>query len=125
MAAGTTGGPGRAEVETIVASYFDGIRRGDAGALAALFADDGELVTPVGRFVGGDAVAGFYENVFAMGETAPLPGPVLVEGNRAAVEIVLELGGNVSRYGDFFTLGTDGDGHVRIDRLVIYQGGPA
>ncbi len=105
----------------IVDDYFDVIRHKDADALRALFTDDAELVTAAGTFRGPDAIAGFYRDLaFTVDDLWPEPGPLLVDGNRVAVEIRLRMAGAVNLVGDFFTLAGD-----RIARLVIYTGPPA
>lgn len=114
--------PSRDRVEQLIGAYFDAITAQDADGLGAMFGADGELSTVIGTYRGAVEVAGFYRGVFAMGETAPRPGALLVEGNRVAVEIVLELAGSPSRFADFFTVAVGPDG-PRIDRLVIYRGG--
>lgn len=119
MAAGV---PSREQVEQVIGDYFAAITAQDADALGALFGPDGELVTVIGAYRGADEVAGFYRDVFAMGETAPRPGPLLIEGDRVAVEIILELAGSPSRFADFFTVAVGPHGPC-IDHLVIYSGG--
>jgi len=102
----------------VVESYFAAIRAKDADALGALFTDDAQLVTLAGTFTGPDAIAGFYrELAFQVDDLWPEPGPLLVDGDRVAVEIRLRMNGTVSLVGDFFTLAGD-----RISRLVIYNG---
>ncbi len=102
----------------VVRAYFEGVTAHDADAVRACFADDAELVTAAGRFVGADAIGGFYrDNLFQADDVRPTPGPLIVDGNRVAVEIDLLTGGRHIAVGDFFTI--DGD---KIRRLVIFFG---
>jgi ketosteroid isomerase-like protein len=104
----------------VVARYFDAIRSRDADALRDLFAADAELVTVTGTVRGADAVADWYRRLaFTARELSPAPGPLLVDGDRVAVEIELTMDGTTSLVGDFFSIA---DGH--ITRLVIYTGPP-
>jgi len=101
-----------------VDAYFDAIRRKDADALLGIFTDDAELVTAAGKFSGVTAIASFYRDLaFTVDDLWPEPGPLVVDGDRVAVEIRLRMNGKVSLVGDFFTLVGD-----RISRLVIYSG---
>lgn len=110
----------RALADTVDA-YFAAIRTRDADALGALFTDDAQLVTLAGTFTGPDAIAGFYRDLaFAVDDLWPEPGPLMLDGDRVAVEIRLQMNGTVTLVGDFFTLRDD-----RITRLVIYTGPPA
>jgi ketosteroid isomerase-like protein len=104
-----------------VRAYFEAIRARDVGALARLFHPDAELVTAAGTFRGADAIAGFYRDfAFAIDDLWPEPGPLLVDGDRVAVEISLRGGGSVMPVADFFSL-ADG----LITRIVIYGGLPS
>jgi ketosteroid isomerase-like protein len=102
----------------LVAAYFAAIRARDVDGLRALFADDAELVTMAGTFVGPDAIAGFYRDLaFKIDDLWPEPEPPLVDGDRVAVEIQLRTGGRVSYVGDFFSI-VNG----QITRLLICNG---
>jgi ketosteroid isomerase-like protein len=104
----------------VVGAYFDAIRAKNADALRSLFTADAELVTLAGTFVGPDAIASFYRDLaFTVADLWPESGPLVVDGDRIAVEIRLRMNGAVSLVGDFFTL-TDG----RISRLVVCNGPP-
>ena len=99
-------------------AYFAAIRARDAEALRALFTDDAELVSAAGTFTGGDAIVGFYRDLaFTVDDLWPEPGPLIVDGDRVAVEIRLRIGGATTLVGDVFT--SSGD---RIARLAIYSG---
>jgi len=99
-------------------AYFAAVTAHDADAIAARFAEDGELVTNTGTFQGREAIGGFYrDSLLQADDVRPAPGPLIVDGNRVAVEIDLLRGGRHIAVGDFFTI--DGD---RISRLVIFFG---
>ena len=102
----------------VVDAYLGAIRARDADALRELFTSDAELITQAGTFVGPDAIAGFYRDLaFNVEDLWPEPGPLLVEGERVAVEIRLRMAGNVTLVADVFTLAGG-----RIRRLAIYTG---
>lgn len=106
--------------EQLVSAYFAAIRARDADALVPLFAADAELRTAAGTFRGPDAIASFYRDLaFQIDDLWPEPGPLVIDGDRVAVEIRLRMNGIESPVADFFTLG---DGI--ITRLVIYSGPP-
>jgi len=101
-----------------VHAYFAAIRARDVGALGDLFTDDAELVSAAGMFRGRDAIVGFYRDLaFKVEDLWPEPGPLIVDGDRVAVEIHLRMGGTVTLVGDVFTLSGD-----RIARVAIYNG---
>ena len=102
----------------VVDAYFAAIRAKDADALGALFTDNADLVTVAGTFTGPTAIAGFYRDLaFQVEDLWPEPGPLIVDGERVAVEIALRMNGKVSLVGDFFTLRNG-----RIERLLICAG---
>ena len=97
---------------------FAAVTAHDADAIAACFAEDAELVTNTGTFHGREAIRGFYrDSLLQSSDVRPSPGPLIVDGNRVAVEIDLLRGGRHIAVGDFFTI--DGD---TISRLVIFFG---
>jgi ketosteroid isomerase-like protein len=103
-----------------IAAYFAAIRARDADALGALFTDDAELVSAAGTFSGRDAIMSFYRDLaFAVDDLWPEPGPLIVDGDRVAVEIRLRMGGTTTLVGDVFTLARG-----RIARVAIYNGPP-
>ena len=105
----------------VVHAYFAAIRAKDADALHDLFTDDATLVSLAGVFTGPDAIAGFYRDLaFLTEDLWPEPGPLVVDGDRVAVEIRLRMNGKVAFVGDFFTLRAG-----RIERLLICNGPPA
>ncbi len=100
----------------VARAYFAAITAHDADAVQACFHDDAELVTATGTYRGPAAIGDFYrQNAFQFEDLRPTPGPLLVDGDRVAVEIELRMGGRATPVADFFTI--DGD---RIRRLVIY-----
>jgi ketosteroid isomerase-like protein len=104
-------------VEAIPA-YFAAIRARDVDALGALFTEDAELVSAAGTVSGRDAIMSFYRDVaFEVDDLWPDPGPLIVEGDRVAVEIRLRMGGTTTLVGDVFTLAQG-----RIARVAIYNG---
>ena len=104
----------------VVGRYFAAITAHDAAAVAACFADDAVLVTAAGTFEGPAAIADFYaRTAFQFEDLRPAPGPLVVDGDRVAVEIELFLGGATTPVADFFTVSGE-----RIRRLVIYTGPP-
>ena len=99
-------------------AYFEAIRARDVDALVALFTEDAELVGPAGTFSGRDAIVGFYRDLaFKVDDLWPEPGPLIVDGDRVAVEIRLRMAGLVTLVGDVFTLDRG-----RIARVAIYNG---
>ncbi|HUI48267.1 MAG TPA: nuclear transport factor 2 family protein [Acidimicrobiia bacterium] len=101
-----------------VDAYFAAIRARDAGALGELFTDDAELVSAAGTFSGRDAIVGFYRDLaFRVDDLWPEPGPLIVDGDRIAVEIRLRMNGSTTLVGDVFTLAGG-----RIARVAIYNG---
>ncbi len=100
----------------VARAYFAAVTDHDADAVAACFADGGELVTATGTYRGRQAIGDFYrQNAFQFDDLRPSPGPFVVEGDRVAVEIDLFMGGRSSPVADFFSV-VDG----RIERLVVY-----
>jgi hypothetical protein len=106
------------EPADVARAYFAAVTAHDADAIAACFADDAELVTVAGTFRGREAIGGFYrDSMLNAGDLRPSPGPLIVDGNRVAVEIDLLTGGRHIAVGDFFTIEDD-----KITRLVIFFG---
>jgi ketosteroid isomerase-like protein len=104
----------------VIDAYFAAIRAKDADALGALFTENADLVTVAGTFTGRAAIAGFYRDIaFQVEDLWPEPGPLIIDGERVAVEIELRMNGKVSLVGDFFTLRNG-----RIERLLICTGPP-
>jgi len=105
-------------VEELIGAYFDAIRERDVDALRGLFTEDAELVNAAGTWTGPDAIAEFYAGTaFGFADLSPTPGPLLVDRDRVAVEIVLRMDGRDTAVADVFEV-RDG----RIARLAIYLG---
>ncbi|HET9729604.1 MAG TPA: nuclear transport factor 2 family protein [Acidimicrobiia bacterium] len=101
-----------------VSAYFAAMRSKDVEAHRVLFANDAELVTSQGTFVGTDAISSFYRDfAFSVEDLWPEPGPFIVAGNRIAVELEARASGAVSMMADFFTVRNG-----KISRLAIYTG---
>jgi ketosteroid isomerase-like protein len=101
----------------VATAYFAAITAHDADAVAACFTADAELITAAGIFRGPAEIGDFYrQNAFQFEDLRPTPGPLLVDGDRVAVEIDLFMAGATTPVADFFTV--EGD---RIRRLVIYM----
>ena len=60
---------------------------------------------------------GYRDLAFKVEDPWPEPGPLIVDGDRVAVEIRLRMGGTTTLVGDVFTL-VQG----RIARVAIYNG---
>lgn len=96
-------------------AHFAAIRARDVDARRDLFTDDAELVSAAGMSSGRDAIVAFSRDLaFAVDDLWPEPGPLIVDGDRVAVEIRLRMGGATTLVGDVFTLSGD-----RIARVAI------
>jgi ketosteroid isomerase-like protein len=105
----------------VVTAYFAGVTAGDAAAVTALFAPDAVLRNAAGTLTGSEAIGRMYHGGLNAGTTMrPSPRRLLVDGDDVAVEIDLEVNGNVVVLGDFFTV-RDG----LISSLSIYSLTPA
>src|SRR5438094_622300 len=100
----------------IVAAYFEGVKAGDADAVAALFAPDARLTNAAGILEGAAAIRRMYQNGLTPGAMTPSPCPPVVNGDHVAVEIDLNANGVTLKLGDFFTI-RDG----KIESLTIYS----
>ena len=76
-----------------VHAYVDACACGDAGAAAALFADDASVEDPIGSspHVGKEAIRAFYTSSMATGATLHLAGPVRVAAAHAAFAMQVRL----------------------------------
>jgi ketosteroid isomerase-like protein len=106
------------EPADVAHAYFAAVTAHDPEAIQACFADDAELVTNTGTYRGREAIGGFYrDTLLQYDDVRPAPGPLIVDGNRVAVEIDLFRGGRHIAVGDFFTI--EGG---KIRRLIIFFG---
>jgi aldehyde dehydrogenase (NAD+) len=108
------------EPAAVVEAYFAAVTAGDPSAVGALFATDAELHNATGTLRGSDEITRMYEAGLKPGAMKPNPGPLVVEGDRVAVEIDLSANGKQVLLGDFFTIRSG-----RIQRLAIYSLTPA
>ncbi len=112
--------PTRSPAET-AAAYFAAINARDTAGIQQVFAAQAELITPAGRVVGPAAIAEFYAaHAFTAADLHAQPGPLLVDGDRVGVEIVLQMHGGRTRVADFFEIRAG-----CITRLAVYLAGPA
>ncbi|MEW2359957.1 nuclear transport factor 2 family protein [Spirillospora sp. NPDC029432] len=111
------------QMKKALQSYVDGFGRGDAAAIAALFADDAVVEDPVGNqpISGRAAIEEFYANAVAAGSKLVLDGPIRgSHGNGAAMAFTVEVPAmNVRiRAIDVMTFGDDG----KIVKMQAYWG---
>ncbi|WIY01080.1 SDR family NAD(P)-dependent oxidoreductase [Amycolatopsis mongoliensis] len=108
--------PARSPAEA-ARGYFDALLGEDADAIQALFAEDAVLDVPGTKLAGNAAITAFYRKLFTTGGPKPAPGPLLVDGDRVAVQIEVRYQGQDLRFADFFTVDNEG----RLTRVVAYQ----
>ena len=108
----------------VVEAYVKAVRAGDFKALRAVFADDAEVLSlPMegmesGHLKGVDAIVTFFGMLLEdRGGADPHPGPLMVVGDRVAVEIDAHHRDYIEEVSDFFTI-KDG----KITRLAVYCG---
>jgi ketosteroid isomerase-like protein len=108
----------------VVEAYVKAVRAGDFKALRAVFADDAEVLSlPMegmesGHLKGVDAIVTFFGKLLEdRGGADPHPGPLMVVGDRVAVEIDAHHRDYIEEVSDFFTI-KDG----KITRLAVYCG---
>ena len=107
----------RAEIEELVRAYFDSVSRKDWQGLLRLFTNDAQVVDDQETMSGAQEIAERYrDRFFSEGDIAPLPGRLIADGDRAAVELQVEMGEGTRHVADFFTF-SDG----KISRLVVYR----
>jgi len=96
---------GRDDPATVVAEYFERMRRGDV-SVVDLFSDDAELVGLGGVTRGKSAIGAFYgDSIRRAGPVPELCGPILVQGNRVAAEIRIGFSdGNSMHVMDLFVV---------------------
>ena len=79
------------EIEGIVKNFFEVLNANEPEQLAALYAEDGMHITPDNTRIGSAAILDYYRTV-AQRRRAPVranPGPVMIKGDCAAVQITL------------------------------------
>ncbi len=113
------------DVLNVVDAYVKAVRSGDNKALRATFADDMEMMcrpmagVETGHMTGGDAIAAFYAKLLKdRGGANPHPGPLIVDGDRVAVEIDAHHAAFIDEVADFFTIRNG-----KIQRLAVYSAG--
>ena len=109
-----------------VHAYVDGFERGDADALAALFADDATVEDPVGTPLkrGHDEIRSFYVASMATGAKLVLDGPVRVADGHAAFafHVPLHFDGKHMEIHVIDTFAFNADGKVREMRAFFGPG---
>jgi ketosteroid isomerase-like protein len=106
------------EPEGVVGAYFAAIGSRDVEGIRDVFHNDAELITAIGVTAGREAIAAFYrDTAFQFADLEPRPGPLVVDGNRVAVEITLRMNGTTTAVADVFEVDADG-----IRRLAVYLG---
>lgn len=106
----------------VVEAYVKAVRASDLKGLRAVLADDAELLgVPTegmesGHLKGADAIVAFYDKLLEdRGGADPHPGPLMVVGDRVAVEIDAHHRDYIAEVSDFFTIKNG-----KIIRLVVY-----
>lgn len=93
--------PDTARMEQAVHDYVDAFARGDAEAVAALFAADAVVEDPVGTspHVGQAAILEFYTGAMRTGARLTLEGPVRIGADYAAFafSVTLDYAGGAKR----------------------------
>lgn len=103
----------------VVETYFKAVKSSDLKLLRSIFADNMELISQtVGLMKGGARITEFYGKLLKrMGGARPHPGPIMVFGDTAVIEIDAHHGPEVHKVSDFFTVKRG-----KVVRLAIYQG---
>lgn len=101
--------------------YFACVRTRDLDGWMALFAEGANYILPNGKaFTGLAAIREVQQMVFQSGAPTPSPQSKLVDGNRMAVEVQVELpDGAIRRTANLYTLDDEG----RIARLSVFMQG--
>lgn len=93
--------PDVVKMEQTVHDYVDAFARGDAAAVAALFAADATVEDPVGTppHVGQAAILAFYTAAMRTGARLTLEGPVRIAADTAAFafSVLLDYAGGAKR----------------------------
>ena len=94
------------------------MKQRDLEGIKALFAPDATVTSYWGLVQKGtDEIARHYAVAFGSDVISPTPGPLIVEGDRCAVEIAVDMDDGPWRVSDFFVVRTDG----RVESLVVYR----
>ena len=108
----------------VVEAYVKAVRASDLNGLRAVFADDAEVFSlPMegmesGHPKGVDAIVAFFGKLLEdRGGADPHPGPLMVVGDRVAVEIDVHHRDYIEEVSDFFTIKSG-----KITRLAVYCG---
>ena len=110
-----------AEMKAVVQAYLEAFNRGDAEAVAALYAEDAMVEDPVGSPPkrGRQAILEFYREAIATGAKATLDTPIRgSHGNSAALAFSIKVGPMTVRVID--TMAFDASG--RITQMKAYFG---
>ena len=108
----------------VVEAYVKAVRASDLKGLRAVFADDAETFglptewMESGHLKGADTIVAFYGELLEdRGGANPHPGPLMVVGDRVAVEIDVHHRDYIEEVSDFFTIKSG-----KITRLAVYCG---
>jgi hypothetical protein len=102
----------------VMERYFKAVQSHAVEPILDVFAPDAVLVTADREIVGHDKIREFYlGGVLKCKNFTPKPGPLLINGESLAVEIVLQCDGADRHVGDFFTMKNG-----KITRMVVYSG---
>ncbi|XVQ09058.1 steroid Delta-isomerase [Spirillospora sp. CA-255316] len=88
--------PEQERMKQVLQAYIDGFEKGDAAAVAGLFADDATIEDPVGNppISGRAAIDEFYANAVGSGAKLSLDGPIRgSHGDSAAMAFTIEVPG--------------------------------
>ena len=106
--------PDQETMKRALQDYVDHFAKGDAAAVAALFADDATIEDPVGRppISGRAAIDEFYANAVASGAKLSLDGPIRgSHGDSAAMAVTIDVPG-VVRIRAIEVMTFDDDGRI-------------
>ncbi|WP_067483006.1 nuclear transport factor 2 family protein [Actinomadura hibisca] len=115
--------PSQDHMKQTLQRYVDGFAKGDAAALADLFAADAVVVDPVGHppVQGRPAIDEFYANAVAAGTRLTLDTPIRgSHGDRAAMAFTVEVPGMNLRIRAIDVMTFDADG--KISRMEAHWG---
>jgi len=113
--------PNSVLIKAILQSYIDTFNKGDAQAVAALFADDATVEDPVGSLVkqGREELLAFYKNAIATGAKLTLDAPIRAShGEAGAMAFTAQIGQLKVRVIDVMTINDAG----KITSMKAYFG---